>query len=78
MLRLHLTYPALPQPARAQVPKAASTAQLSVFRKIDIAEPLLFLFENKRMKLQNNGYLLKLKTSTYNQYYNCVCVAWQK
>ena len=36
MLRLHLAASCLPQPARAQVPKAASTAQLSVFLKIDI------------------------------------------
>lgn len=35
------------------------------------------------MKIQTMGYLLELKTSTYNKYYNCVCVAcvcvaWQE
>lgn len=30
------------------------------------------------MKIQTMGYLLKLKKSTYNKYYNCVCEAWQE
>lgn len=30
------------------------------------------------MKIQTMGYLLELKTITYNKYYNCVCVAWQE
>ena len=63
----------LPQPARAQVPKAASTAQLSVFLKIDIITsipqtiPSVGGIANQRMKIQTMGYLLKLKNKHLQQ-----------
>ena len=49
----------LPQPARAQVPKAASTAQLSVFLKIDIITS--FLIRESTNENINNGLPFKTK-----------------
>ena len=49
----------LPQPARAQVPKAASTAQLRVFLKIDIITS--FLIRESTNENTNNGLPFKTK-----------------
>jgi len=66
----------LPQPARAQVPKAASTAQLSVFLKIDIITSFL----NENNKNINNGLLFQNynNTNTYRKYYSCPGYGWQE
>ena len=51
----------LPQPARAQVPKAASTAQLSVFLKIDIITSFLIRVRESTNENTNNGLPFKTK-----------------
>ena len=76
MLRLGVS--CLPQPARAQVPKAASTAQLRAFLKIDIITSFLIRVRESTNENTNDGLPFKTKTSTYNKYYNCVCEAWQE
>lgn len=51
----------LPQPARAQVPKAASTAQLSVFLKINIITSFLIRVRESTNENTNNGLPFKTK-----------------
>ena len=51
----------LPQPARAQVPKAASTAQLRVFLKIDIITSFLIRVRESTNENTNDGLPFKTK-----------------
>ena len=51
----------LPQPARAQVPKVASTAQLSIFLKIDIITSFLIRVRESTNENTNNGLPFKTK-----------------
>jgi hypothetical protein len=64
------------QPASAQVLRAARTAQLSVFLKIDIGTSFL----NENNKNINNGLLFQNynNTNTYRKYYSCPGYGWQE